>query len=66
MATDRRIRLSNGTGVFASFVVAINYSEETHRVFLKGEGGDTLCSIRCDDEDAARKEIDDINRQMGW
>ncbi len=63
---NRRIKLTNGTSVLASLVVAVTYAEETHRVFLKNEDGDTLCSIRCDSEEAAQAEILNINQQMGW
>jgi hypothetical protein len=64
--SEKRIKLSNNTGVNARLVAAVNYSEETFRVFLKNEAGETLCSIRCESEEAAQTEIQLINEQMGW
>jgi hypothetical protein len=62
----KRVMLSNGTSVAANLVAAVSYNEESHRVFLKNAAGDTLCSIRCADEEAAMAEIRSINEQMGW
>ena len=63
---EKRIKLTNGTSVAARLVAAVNYSEDTHRVFLKNEAGDTLCSIRCEDEELAQAQIRLINEQMNW
>ena len=64
--SEKRIKLSNGAGVKAKYVAAVTCSEETHRVFLKTDAGETLCSIRCEDAEAAKAEMQFINEQMGW
>lgn len=62
----KHVKLSSGAGVEADLVKAVNLSEETFRVFLKNAAGDTLCSVRCADLEAAYAEIQLINEQMGW
>ena len=62
---DKRIKLTNESSVIAKFVAAVSYSEQTFRVFLKNAAGDTLCSIRCENEESAKAEMQLINEQLG-
>ena len=67
MADNKKyIKLTNGTGALAKLVAGASCSDETHRVFLKNAGGETLCSILCASEEDARAELTLINEQMGW
>ena len=66
MKKPERIFLSNGTSADADRVVAVSLSEDTFRVFLKGEAGVTLCSVRHETLEDALEEIKKVNQQMGW
>ena len=58
------IKLSNGTRVRAELVAAVNAHQETLRIFLKSETGETLCAVQHEDEDAFKLELEDINKQL--